>query len=88
MALRRIDIRRSWQLAREQFAALVSERDALKRELAEVRRERDDYRDALAELRAAVTARWQAEERVRELYRARDIARARAAERNPAVPLQ
>ena len=74
MALRRIDIRRSWQLAREQFAALVSERD--------------DNRDALAELRAAVTARWQAEERVRELYRAQDIARARAAERNPAVPLQ
>ena len=72
--LRKVGIRRSWQLAREQLAALVSERD--------------DYRDALAELRAAVTARWQAEERVRELYRARDIARARAAERDPAAPLQ
>ena len=51
-------------------------------ELAEVKRERDEFRAALAELRAAVTARWEAEARLVELYRERAIARARAVERD------
>src|SRR5262245_47339959 len=51
--------------------------------LAEVRRERDEFRAALAELRAAVTARWEAEARLANLYRERAIARAIAVERDP-----
>jgi uncharacterized coiled-coil DUF342 family protein len=85
--LRKMDIARSWQLAREQFAALVAERDALKGELAEVRRERDDFRAVARELQAAVQARWQAEQRLARLYRERELARAEAAERNPTIPL-
>ena len=64
------------QLARTQYAAVVVE-------LAEVKRERDEFRAALAELRAAVIARWEAEARLAELYRERAIARAEAAERGP-----
>jgi hypothetical protein len=73
---RPLDLARNWQLARTQYAAVVTE-------LAEVKRERDEFRAALAELRAAVTARWEAEARVAELYRERAIARARAVERDP-----
>jgi hypothetical protein len=71
---RPLDLARSWQLA--QYAAVVAE-------LAEVKRERDEFRAALAELRAAVTARWEAEARLAALYRERAIARARAVERDP-----
>ena len=74
--LRRIDFARSWQFARTQYAAVVTE-------LAEVKRERDEFRAALAELRAAVTARWEAEARLAELYRERALARVRAVERDP-----
>ena len=77
---RRINVAASWQFARTQYAAVVAE-------LAEVRRERDEFRAALAELRAAVTARWEAEARLAELYRKRAIARARAVERDPSAML-
>jgi len=73
---RPLDLARSWQLARTQYAAVVAK-------LAEVKREQDEFRAALAELRAAVTARWEAEARLAELYRERAIARARAVERDP-----
>jgi len=73
---RRVDIVRSWALAQQQFAAVIAE-------LAEVKRERDEFRAALAELRAAVSARWEAEARLAELYRERAIARARVVERDP-----
>jgi chromosome segregation ATPase len=86
--LRKIDIARSWQHARAQFAALVAEHDALKRELAETKRERDEFRAAMRELQAAILARQQAEAELAGLYRERAIARARAAERDPAQPLQ
>jgi hypothetical protein len=56
-------------------------------ELAEVKRERDEFCAALAELRAAVTARWEAEARLAELYRERTIARARTVERDPSAML-
>ena len=36
---RRVDVALSWQLARKQFAALGAERDALRQELAETKRE-------------------------------------------------
>jgi hypothetical protein len=77
---RRVDVARSWALARQQFAAVLAD-------LAEVKRERDEVRAALAELRAAVTARWEAEARLAELYRERAIARARAVERHPKAML-
>jgi len=85
----------AWHSAREQFAALVAERDhlqgecdQLRRDLANVRRQRDDAIDALLELRAAVRARYAAEKELAELYRERAIVRARAAERDSALPLQ
>ena len=62
--------------------ALSSRLTSLKKR-AEVKRERDEFRAALAELRAAVTARWEAEARLAELYRERAIARATAVERDP-----
>jgi hypothetical protein len=83
---RQVNLRLSWGLARTQFAALTAERDALKAELAEV--ERDEFRACLRELQCAVQERWAAEQRVAELHRERAIARARAAERDPALPLQ
>jgi chromosome segregation ATPase len=87
---RRIDPARSWQLAREQYAAVVSERDLLRRQLEITnwhleltRQSLDEVRSALQELRAAVLARQKAEDALRELYRERAIARARASERDP-----
>src|SRR5262245_31363177 len=73
---RRTNVAASWQFARAQYAAVVAE-------LAEVKRERDEFRAALIQLQAAVTARWEAEARLAELYRERAIARARAVERDP-----
>jgi hypothetical protein len=78
-SVRRVDIVRSWQFAQMQYALVA--------ELAEVKRERDEFRAALAELRAAVTARWEAEARLVALYRERAIARARAVERDPKAML-
>jgi hypothetical protein len=83
MLRRRIDIGRSWQLAREQFAAVVSERDHLRWELAQTKQSLHEVREALRELRAAVLARQKAELELAALYRERAIARARVAERDP-----
>ena len=84
---RRPDLR-LWQSAKEQFAALVAERDQLRLDLAKVRRQRDDAIDALQELRNAVRARYAAEHELAELYREREIAKARAVERDLGAPLQ
>jgi uncharacterized coiled-coil DUF342 family protein len=86
--LLRVDIARTWQHAREQFAAVVAERDQLRRELAETKADRDELRARLVELLDAYRARRAAEDEVRALYREREIARARAVERDPAAPLQ
>jgi len=56
-------------------------------QLADLRRELDEVRAAYAELRAATLARTQAEAELASLYRQREIARARAAERAPTMPL-
>ena len=61
---------------------------ALKRQLAWTQQSVRELRDALRELRAAILARQRAEHELRELYRERAIARARAAERDPAARLQ
>jgi len=90
-----------WTLACRQFAALVTERDALKQELAEIRALRlgeverlvelqaqcDRYLDRLTELSATIDARQQAERRCVEFYRERDIQRALLAPRDPGTPL-
>jgi septal ring factor EnvC (AmiA/AmiB activator) len=87
--------------AREMFANVSAERDQLTRDLAERDRElawtrRDlamaqqsvhELRDAINELLAARRAREMAEAELAALYREREIARARAAERDPALPL-
>jgi chromosome segregation ATPase len=85
----------AWHSAREQFAALVAERDQLRRENDELKRQFDwmlrelqDVTSAFRELRMAVLARQHAERELASLYREREIARAQAAERDPAQPLQ
>lgn len=85
----------AWHSAREQFAALVAERDhlqgecdQLRRDLANVRRQRDDAIDTLLELRAARARVEVAQAELQALYRERDIERAKRAERDPALPLQ
>jgi hypothetical protein len=78
---------RAWQFARQQFAAVVNERNQLRQDLVGVRQQRDQALDLVRELRVCIQERWRAEERCRELYREREIGRARAAERDPAQPL-
>jgi hypothetical protein len=88
-----------YELCRYNIEALTAENNKLKHELAQTQRvldERDAERDALrkeikwmqeemrlmlAEVRAA---RQQSDEEVRELYRERDIAKAKAANRGDA----
>jgi len=81
---------RGWTLARAQFDALIDERDCLRDQLEATRQSLQDSNaalrevtEALHELKAAVIARWDAERRVAELHREREIARAQAAERDP-----
>jgi uncharacterized coiled-coil DUF342 family protein len=74
-------------MPREQFAALTAERDALRQELAETKRDRDELRDRLTELLDAIRARRAAEDECRRLYREREIERAKRAERDPNRPL-
>jgi len=57
-------------------------------EVESLRRELDEVRALYAKLRSVSLARQNAEAELRELYREREIARARAAERDPALPLQ
>jgi hypothetical protein len=85
--IHRIDVARSWALARQQFAAVVNERDHLRWELAQTKQSLHECRSALAELRAAVLARQKAEHALAALYRERAIARARTAERDPTAML-
>jgi chromosome segregation ATPase len=85
--LRRVDVAQSWQRAREQFASLKTERNALRQELAEAKRELEVVRAQLNDLSAAVLERNRAYDNVRILRRERDIVRARHAERDPSLPL-
>lgn len=79
--IHRVDILRSWQKARAEFAALRAEHDALREELAATRQ-------TLNELLAANLERMRGFHELRSLQRERDICRARHAERDPAAPLQ
>jgi hypothetical protein len=92
--LRRVDFGASWELARQQYSAVVNERDILANEVGELIRERDALQceltetgQALRELRAAVLERNRAYDNLHVLQRERDIVRARHAERGPDTPL-
>jgi hypothetical protein len=76
-----------WPRAATELAARAAERDSLREELDRIRADRDALRVALQDLLDAVRARRNAEAELAALYRERDIARARAAERDPAQPL-
>jgi len=76
-------------------AAVIAERDLLKHELvwtkqdlAAMRQSLHECLGALRELQTAIRMRRDAETEVRRLHRERSIARAQAAERDPAAPLQ
>jgi hypothetical protein len=85
---RRINVRRSWALAKRVHADVVAERDALLDQLNWTLDQLADLRDELRTLKAAVRARQAAEIELNALYRQRAIQRAEAAERDPAAPLQ
>jgi len=80
---RRINIRRSWELAKRVHADVVAERDALLDQLNWTLDQLADLRDELRTLKAAVRARQAAEIELNALYRQRAIQRAKAAERDP-----
>ena len=91
---RRVVIR-AWHSAREQFAALVAERDmlkvendTLKRQFERLLHELRGVTDELRALRMAVLARQKAGDALAALYRTRAIQQAERAERDPALPLQ
>ena len=83
----RVDIAASWRRAREQFAALIAERDSLREDLHIVREQRDQALDLVRQLQVCIQERWRAEQRCASLYRERDIARGQAAQRDPTQPL-
>jgi len=84
----------AWLSAKEQFAALVAERDmlkaendALKHQFASLLHEIKGVTEEFRALRMAVLARKKAGDELAALYRERDIERARAAERDPNAAL-
>jgi hypothetical protein len=92
---RRINVAESWRRAKAQFAALRTECDVLKQELAMFKRENEMLRKHLREaeadnreMRAATWARYECWHELARLYRERQIDLARKAERDPAQPLQ
>src|SRR5262249_12538319 len=89
--IRRINVAESWRRAKAQFAALRTECDVLKQELAMFERENQLLREQLAEARAsnremcaATLARYEAWTELARLHREHQIERARKAERDPA----
>ena len=85
---RHVDIR-AWHSARQEHAALVAERDALKAENETLKRQWTWLMHELDDVRASLReARMKAEFEVAELYRQREIARAQAVERDLTTPLQ
>jgi hypothetical protein len=83
----RVDVAQSWRRAREEFAAIVSERDQLRLDLARVRLARDQAIDLVRELQAAIMERNRADLDLHHLRREREIHRASLAVRDPAQPL-
>ena len=84
---RRINIRRSWELAKRVHANVVAERDALLEQLYWTQDQLRELTIELRELKAVVLARQHAEAELAALYRERAIQRAQAAERDPNAKL-
>ena len=78
---------RAWQRAREQFAAVVAERDQFKFELEWTEKQLADTRQTLRELQAAVLNRTKAYHELRHLQRECDLVRARNAVRDLSQPV-
>jgi hypothetical protein len=85
----------AWVSAKEQFAALVAERDMLKEENDTLKHQFDrllhelkDVTDEFRQLRKAVLARQNAQDELAALRRERELMLALRAERDPALPLQ
>jgi hypothetical protein len=76
--------RRAMAEARADLHRMNSE---LQREVATLRAELDEVRAAFDDLRSVSLARSKAEHELAELHRLREIARARATERDPTLPL-
>jgi hypothetical protein len=70
------------------LAMLVKERDAYKREVVWLQEQVEQVRADLRELQAVVLARHGVVKELAGLYRERQIVLARAAQRDPAIPLQ
>jgi len=85
---RRLSIARSWELAKRAYASVVEERDELLKQLYWHQDQLRELTETLRELKAVVLARQHAETELAALYRERAIQRAKAAERDPAAPLQ
>jgi uncharacterized coiled-coil DUF342 family protein len=73
-----------WAHARAEFAACAAERDALRAELVEVKRERNELRQCLAELCTSLRRQFEAE---RETARLRQIQQAEREVCDPSVKL-
>lgn len=71
----------SIELIVESNFELIAENNALRKELKWMLHSLEEVRSELAKLGAAVLARQQADQKVRELYRERDIAKANSANR-------
>jgi hypothetical protein len=65
----------------------LTELYVLRREVGELRQVHEQAVQAMQEMRAATLARMQAHAELASLYRERELQRARAAERDPATPL-
>ena len=78
-------MRADLQAMAERHAAAVAR---LQAKVVALQAEVDGVRAAFDELRSISLARQRAEAEVAELHRLREIGRARAAERDPATPLQ
>jgi len=85
---RKINFALSWQLAKRAYASLVEERDALREELYHTHDQLRELTAEVRQLKVMVLARQHAEAELAALYRERAIQRAKAAERDPAAPLQ
>jgi hypothetical protein len=87
--IRRVDVARSWARARADYAALTAERDTLKAECAELRREHERLLDLLRLARALVrSAKTNVGAEIERVTRERDIAQAERTQRDPGQPLQ
>ena len=81
-------LRGVWELAKRAYASVVEERDELLKQLYWHQDQLRELTETLRELKAVVLARQHAETELAALYRERAIQRAKAAERDPAAPLQ